>query len=70
MAPEFRLTERTLSSPQAILRVEQRRYTSGCVSWTAGSGVYYVQTVDRSMVRSFTQKREAQSEVGTAESVK
>ncbi|WFD21919.1 [histone H3]-lysine(4) N-trimethyltransferase [Malassezia equina] len=42
VAPDFRLTERTLSSPQAIL-------------------------LDRSMVRSFTQEREAQSEVGTAE---
>lgn len=66
VAPDFRLTERTLSSPQAILRVEQRRYTSGCVSWTAGSGVYYVQTVDHSMVQAFAQERENHSDVGTA----
>lgn len=66
VAPDFRLTERTLSSPQAILRVEQRKYTSGCVSWTAGGGVYYVQTVDRSKVQAFVQERELHSDAGTA----
>ena len=56
--PDFRLTERTLSSPLAILRVEPRRYTSGCVSWTAGSGDYYGQVVDRSLVRDYAAKLE------------
>ncbi|KOS14139.1 histone-lysine n- h3 lysine-79 specific [Malassezia pachydermatis] len=51
---DFRLTERTASSPLAILRVEERRYASGCVSWTGGSGAYYVQTVDRSLIQHFT----------------
>ncbi|WFD29246.1 [histone H3]-lysine(4) N-trimethyltransferase [Malassezia sp. CBS 17886] len=50
---DFRLSERTLSSPLAILRVEERTYTSGCVSWAAGGGKYYVQTVDRSLVQSY-----------------
>ena len=40
--PDFRLTERTLSSPLAILRVAQRTYTSGCVSWADGGGKYYI----------------------------
>lgn len=40
--PDFRLTERTLSSPLAILRVDQRTYTSGCVSWADGGGKYYI----------------------------
>ena len=39
---DFRLTERTLSSPLAILRVAQRNYTSGCVSWADGGGRYYI----------------------------
>lgn len=55
---DFRLSERTLSSPQAILRMEQRPYTRGCVSWTAGGGVYYVHTVDRSLVRDFVARHE------------
>lgn len=50
---DFRLTERTLSSPAAILRVEERTYTSGSVSWTAGSGKYYVHVVDRSKVHAY-----------------
>lgn len=51
--PDFRLTERTLSSPLAILRVAQRMYTSGCVSWADGGGRYYIHTVDRSLVARF-----------------
>lgn len=51
--PDFRLTQRTLSSPLAILRVEERRYASGCVSWADGGGKYYIQEVDRSLVRDF-----------------
>ncbi|SPO31276.1 related to protein-lysine N-methyltransferase [Ustilago trichophora] len=51
--PDFRLTQRTLSSPLAILRVTERLYTSGCVSWADGGGRYYIQTVDRSLVREF-----------------
>ncbi|PWN50997.1 DOT1-domain-containing protein [Violaceomyces palustris] len=56
--PDFRLTERTLSSPLAILRVVERNYTSGCVSWADGGGKYYIQTVDRSLVRSFVEREE------------
>ncbi|WFD25641.1 [histone H3]-lysine(4) N-trimethyltransferase [Malassezia nana] len=65
VAPDFRLTERTLSSPQAILCVEQRTYTSGCVSWTAGGGTYYVHTVDRSMIQAFARERESHRAAGT-----
>lgn len=53
--PDFRLTQRTLSSPLAILRVTERLYTSGCVSWADGGGKYYIQEVDRSLVREFLQ---------------
>lgn len=52
---DFWLTERTLSSPMAILSVEERTYGSGCVSWTGGGGKYYVHTVDRSRVRAFVE---------------
>ncbi|KAK0538507.1 Nucleosomal histone H3-Lys79 methylase [Tilletia horrida] len=51
--PDFRLTERTLSSPLAILRVVERAYTSGCVSWANGGGRYYIHTVDRRIVQDF-----------------
>lgn len=56
--PDFRLTERTLSSPAAILRMEERTYTSGCVSWKAGSGKYYVHIVDHTQVHAFAAARE------------
>ena len=52
---DFRLTERTLSSPMAILSVEEHTHTSGCVSWAASGGKYYVHTVDRSHVRAFVE---------------
>ncbi|PWN40346.1 DOT1-domain-containing protein [Ceraceosorus guamensis] len=54
--PDFRLTERTLDSPLAILSVEQRSYGSGYVSWADGGGNYYIHTVDRSMVKGFLDK--------------
>lgn len=54
--PDFRLTQRTLSSPLAILRVTERLYTSGCVSWADGGGKYYIQTVDRSLIREFLEQ--------------
>lgn len=44
----FKITERTISSPQAILRVEERDWTAGAVSWSNTTGTYYVHTVDRS----------------------
>ncbi|EPQ27185.1 uncharacterized protein PFL1_05108 [Pseudozyma flocculosa PF-1] len=50
---DFRLTERTLSSPLAILRVIERTYTSGCVSWADGGGKYYIHIVDRHLIRDW-----------------
>jgi len=40
--PDFRLTERSLSSPRAILKTERRRFVTGCVSWMDGGGSYYI----------------------------
>jgi H3 lysine-79-specific histone-lysine N-methyltransferase len=51
--PDFRLTNRTISSPLSILRVAQRTYTSGCVSWADGGGRYYIHTVDRTLQAKF-----------------
>lgn len=48
--PDFRVTERTMSSPLAILKVTQRAYTTGCVSWAESGGSYYIHTVDRSLL--------------------
>ncbi|QRV90947.1 histone-lysine N-methyltransferase [Ceratobasidium sp. AG-Ba] len=48
----FKITERTISSPQAILRVEERDWSAGAVSWSNTTGTYYVHTVDRSNLRA------------------
>lgn len=61
--PDFRLTERTLSSPLAILRVDERIHTTGCVSWADRSGKYYIQTVDRSLLRKFDERRVGNGDV-------
>ncbi|CAO1636050.1 unnamed protein product [Parajaminaea phylloscopi] len=50
---DFRLTERTLGSSSAILRVEEREYGRGMVSWTERGGKYYIATVDRSALQAF-----------------
>ncbi|PWN25465.1 S-adenosyl-L-methionine-dependent methyltransferase, partial [Jaminaea rosea] len=50
---DFRLNERTLGSSSAILRVEERDYGRGMVSWTERGGKYYIATVDRTALRSF-----------------
>ncbi|KAL9934642.1 hypothetical protein V8E36_006417 [Tilletia maclaganii] len=60
--PDFRLTERTLSSPLAILRVMERTYTSGCVSWGNSGGKYYIHTVDRKMVQDFRPSKTTRGE--------
>ncbi|TKY88196.1 hypothetical protein EX895_002906 [Sporisorium graminicola] len=66
--PDFRLTQRTLSSPLAILRVTERAYTSGCVSWADGGGRYYIQTVDRSLVREFLESANSGGRKGKSRS--
>ncbi|KAG8729568.1 Nucleosomal histone H3-Lys79 methylase [Ceratobasidium sp. 428] len=43
----FKITERTISSPQAILRVEERDWTAGAVSWSNTTGMSR-EHVDRS----------------------
>ncbi|CAD6884176.1 unnamed protein product [Tilletia controversa] len=63
--PDFRLTERTLSSPLAILRVVERTYSSGSVSWASGGGRYYVHTVDRRIVQDFRPSKTTRGETRT-----
>ncbi|KAG9048164.1 Nucleosomal histone H3-Lys79 methylase [Tulasnella sp. UAMH 9824] len=58
--PDFRLTDRTVSSVQAIFRVEEIGFRRGAVSWMAEGGVYYMHTVDRGPVRQFEEKMEQQ----------
>lgn len=58
--PDFRLTDRTVSSVQAIFRVEEIGFRRGAVSWMAEGGVYYMHTVDRGPVRQFEEKLEQQ----------
>lgn len=50
---DFRLTQRTVGSSSAILRVEEREYGRGMVSWTERGGKYYIATVDRAALQSF-----------------
>lgn len=65
---DFRLTERTLSSPLAILKVAQRTYTSGCVSWADGGGKYYIHTVDRSNIAHFLAEKEGRGDAPASHS--
>lgn len=51
--PNHAITPRNVDSPVNLLRVEEKEYFSGCVSWTNAPGRYYVATVDRSMLRAF-----------------
>ena len=51
--PNHVITPRNVDSPVNLLRVEEKEYFSGCVSWTNAPGRYYVATVDRSMLRAF-----------------
>ncbi|KAG8864286.1 Nucleosomal histone H3-Lys79 methylase [Tulasnella sp. 330] len=53
---DFRLTERTASSPEAIFRVEEIPFRRGTVSWMAEGGVYYLHTVDREPLRLYFEK--------------
>ncbi|KAL7414393.1 histone methylation protein DOT1-domain-containing protein [Mrakia frigida] len=53
---DFRLNERTSSSPQAILSVKEYRFSTQAVSWTHEGGIYYIQTVDRRMLRKYLEK--------------
>lgn len=39
-----------MGSPAAILRVEERPFRAGSVSWMSGGGVYFINTIDRGMV--------------------
>lgn len=53
---DFRLTERTLGSSSAILRVEEREYGKGMVSWTERGGKYFIATVDRTALQNFLER--------------
>jgi H3 lysine-79-specific histone-lysine N-methyltransferase len=57
----FRITERTVDSPIAILRQESpRRCPPGSVSWTAeGGNYYYIAYVDRTRVKEYCRRMEA-----------
>ncbi|KAG8925772.1 Nucleosomal histone H3-Lys79 methylase [Tulasnella sp. 418] len=54
---DFRITERTASSPEAIFQVEEHEFRKGAVSWTAEGGTYYIHTVDRGPLRAFTERQ-------------
>ncbi|TIA88847.1 hypothetical protein E3P99_02367 [Wallemia hederae] len=53
----FRITDATVDSPLAILRMETGDYFPGSVSWTDKGGTYYIHTVDRSAVRNYLRMR-------------
>lgn len=48
-----KITARNLNSPYNILRVEEKEYFSGCVSWTNAPGTYYVSKKDTSQLQAF-----------------
>jgi H3 lysine-79-specific histone-lysine N-methyltransferase len=50
---DFKLNQRTIDSPLAILRVEEHPFRRGAVSWTGEGGVYYLHTIDRRRICEF-----------------
>ncbi|KAL9123351.1 MAG: hypothetical protein Q9187_000078 [Circinaria calcarea] len=51
-----KITARNLNSPYNVLRVEEKEYFSGCVSWTNAPGTYYVSTKDTRQLRAFVSR--------------
>ncbi|KAI0791775.1 histone methylation protein DOT1-domain-containing protein [Abortiporus biennis] len=54
-----RLNERTIDDMCAYLRVEERQYSSGSVSWGSGGGSYYLQKVDRAYYEKIKRQLES-----------
>jgi len=57
--PDFRLNDRTINSPAAILRVEERSFRAGSVSWMPRGGVYFINTIDRSLLTAYLNETNA-----------
>lgn len=55
-----RLTERNIDDISAIFDVSARAYCSGTVSWSNGSGNYYIHRVDR---KGYSDSRERYEEI-------
>ncbi|KAJ1894436.1 Nucleosomal histone H3-Lys79 methylase [Coemansia sp. IMI 209127] len=53
VTPDHKINARNIYSPESILTVKRHAYWSQCVSWTDNGGEYFVQTVDRSRMRTF-----------------
>jgi H3 lysine-79-specific histone-lysine N-methyltransferase len=54
---DWRIRERTVNDPRNLLRVEEKEYYTGSVSWADNGGAYYIATKDSSMLRRFKKKR-------------
>ncbi|KAK7202534.1 histone methylation protein DOT1-domain-containing protein [Myxozyma melibiosi] len=53
--PGHKITQHNAESPINLLKVEEREFYSGSVSWTDAPGSYYVSTVDRSRMKKFAE---------------
>lgn len=51
-----KITSRNLNSAYNVLSVVEKRYYSGCVSWTDTGGSYFISTKDSSRLRKFAGK--------------
>jgi len=54
--PGHKISARNLNSPYNVLDVEEKEYSSACVSWTDAPGPYYVSRKDTSRIRAFAKK--------------
>jgi H3 lysine-79-specific histone-lysine N-methyltransferase len=54
--PGHKISARNLNSPYNVLDVEEKEYSSACVSWTDAPGPYYVSRKDTSRIRAFANK--------------
>ena len=55
---DYTITEHNMNDVASILTVERFTYGTGGVSWTASGGVYYIHTIDRSMLNDFSTRRD------------
>lgn len=55
---DYKITDYNVNDIASILTVRSKSYESGCVSWTASPGTYYIHTIDRKPLKEYIDKRQ------------
>jgi H3 lysine-79-specific histone-lysine N-methyltransferase len=56
--PGHNITAHNVESPINLLKVDEREFFTGSVSWTDAPGKYYISTIDRSRITKFLNSQE------------